>query len=111
MGLNIVNVVAEIEAAGWMASDPKDAGTPPIPHPNEVQLLDWEAFQNDQMWEELFNPDREFVADVEEMLGSGPPEGPSRAAAIQRRVDVCAWYQPIHYFGLGREEHRCEKSR
>jgi len=60
---------------------------------------DWDLYGDG--WSPEFG--REFLDDIEEALGQGPPErartADERAEGRSARWDVCAWYQPIHYFG------------
>ncbi|RIK62647.1 MAG: hypothetical protein DCC65_17210 [Planctomycetota bacterium] len=60
----------------------------------------WDLYGDD--WEIEFDAD--LTGAIESNLGKGPPrenEGPRTAPTDHagRNWDMCAWYQPIHYFG------------
>lgn len=105
MGLNVAQIVAYLndeqqlgspEASPWPAYEP-DQG--------DLYLIDWRGLfggeRNEPIFQELDDP--ELADAVASALGRGAPESgsPEAAGMAGRRPEVCAWYQPIHFHGLG----------
>jgi len=62
----------------------------------EYGNYEWDRF-NESDFPEL---DERFMRDLEETLTQGPPTDEEiKEMAQDNRWDVCAWYQPIHYYG------------
>ncbi len=77
-------------------------------------LVDWDAFfprrersvsQGNYEWDiygDNWLPEfgQDFLSALEEALGKGPPtEAEISQMAQSDRWDICAWYEPIHYYG------------
>jgi hypothetical protein len=72
-----------------------------FPKPNRNFIHEGDLPYGDD-WE--FEPTGEELEQLREIFGAGPPEIPIRASQDgtdigQPQWDICAWYQPIHFFG------------
>ena len=65
------------------------------PRGREVDVVN--GFPYGDRWELDTTP--EELAELESVLGAGLPDQQHRASEQQPQWDICAWYQPIHYFG------------
>lgn len=58
---------------------------------------EWELYGADS-WPRLELSD-DFLGEIEEAFGARPPEGEASAERARAKWDICAWYQPVHFFG------------
>ncbi|WP_157180033.1 type II toxin-antitoxin system HicA family toxin [Rhodococcus sp. P14] len=74
----------------WPSADPQK---------QDLYRIDWQRLlDRDGEWDQN---DWALTELIRERIGAGPPKGPSRVEARKRRPDICAWYQPIHFYGIG----------
>lgn len=95
----IKNDALELGASPWPAVEPDQ----------EAFGIDWDelfppvARDNQDRWE--FSPTDEELKSLEEALGNRPPPAQKEQVGLlvrsfdQPEWDICAWYQPVHYFG------------
>ncbi len=78
----------------WDRLFPKTRASRDGPH-------EWDVFGDD--WSPEFDAD--FLGEIEEALARGKPKQTDQTAGgpgveSGARWDICAWYQPLHFFGL-----------
>jgi hypothetical protein len=71
----------------------------------DLYLIDWRSLFGSQRNEPIFQgiDDPELADAVGSALGRGAPDDgtPEADEMAARRPEVCAWYQPIHFHGMG----------
>ena len=90
-----------------IANNSLELGVSPWPtyeEGEEIHPIDWERlFPNRRredyiLWELPVTEDE--LGALENLLGKGPPrEIVDKISTCDPEWDVCAWYQPIHFFG------------
>lgn len=58
---------------------------------------EWDLFRDESGWHPEL--DDEFLIKIENSFGDRPTEEDPSSECGRSRWDVCAWYQPVHYFG------------
>lgn len=99
MALTPWDLVDHLDQAGLLAP-PESSPWPTLDaHAQDAYLIDWNRlFREDQDWA---LDDQDLIRNIDRNLGVGPPETDESDGVASRRADVCAWYQPIHFHGLG----------
>jgi len=101
MGLSVAEVVDFLDDQEELRLPEPELWPSVDPRVDDLHPLDWRRFtaQTDGLPE--FELDPESRRDIDDKLGTGAPtEEETVSTASERRPDVCAWYQPIHFHGL-----------
>src|SRR5215471_14833223 len=69
----------------------------------EVHQIEWDRLfpsrGSDVIDNWDFGPTVDEIGILHETLGGGPPPVEGSQSGHQAKWDICAWYQPIHFFG------------
>lgn len=99
MRAGIGDLVEFLDASGQLRP-PSENPWPSTNDGDEVLEVDWaRLFGSDRNreWEPEFPP--EILQAADDARRSEPPSNRADLGAVPSRADVCAWYQPIHFYG------------
>lgn len=104
MGLTAAEIVDYLADQGQLGPPESSPWPEYESEQGDVYLVEWRGMFGELRGEPVVQSldDPELADEVAEAIGSGPlTKTRDVEAARSRRPEVCAWYQPIHFHGLG----------
>lgn len=101
MALTVGEILEHLELEGEFGPPQTSVWPSYDPAEYDAYLIDWRGLFGVSNREPIFQgvDDPELADWIGTNLGAGEPRGDDSREVADRRPEVCAWYQPIHFFG------------